>query len=298
MRLRPRRSRTREPCAWIRAGAFCLVLLAVNAGFPQARDPGDTSLVHWAYATTFGTGTYRIGDQDVLVFRAPFGWTWREAALSEEDGRRLGIKFLFPVTVGAQDFDLTETSPGEIPDRLEQWSFAPGAEIEIPINQRWALRAHGHIGWGSELGGGDESAWIYGAGIRSRYTFALNDSVSLKLLNGLLWTGYSPSRGARDALSRLMTGVELDFPAGRWQVRRQQVYLKPHLVNYWYLDGVEFFFTEGELPSTLGSEWELGLAVGGESAFKLWRFKLDRMGLAYRVGDDTRGIRFVFSSVF
>ncbi len=214
------------------------------------------------------------------------------------ESRRLGVKFLFPVTFGVQDFDFSSINQGQLPDRLKQISFLPGAQIDIPVTLRWALRAAGHLGWGRELDDDDESAWIYAADIRSRFEFMHRDSTSLNLLNGFLWSGYSPNRGSRASLSRLMTGLELIHPAGRWKIGGKQVYLKSHLMNYRYLNEVEFLFTQGLLPTTLNSEWEVGAAFGTAERFGFWRLTFDRLGLAYRFGDDTSAIRLVFSSVF
>ena len=149
-----------------------------------------SSLIHWAYSATFGTGVYSVGDQEVLVFRAPISWTWREPENGLPESRRLGVKFLFPVTFGVQDFDFSSINQGQLPDRLKQISLLPCAQIDIPVTLRWALRAAGHLGWGRELDDDDESAWIYAADIRSRFEFMHRDSTSLNLLNGFLWSGY------------------------------------------------------------------------------------------------------------
>lgn len=266
----------------------------------RAQDPAiaQSSLIHWAYSATFGTGVYRVGDQEVLVLAAPISWTWRQADNQLPDARRLGVKFLFPITFGVQNFDLSMLTQDGLPERLQQMSFMPGVEVEIPVTPRWTLKAVGQMGWGTRLDEGDEMAWIYAGGIKSRFAFEIGEKSTLNLLNGLLWSGYSPDRGGRESLSELLTGVELIHPAGRWNLREEQVYLKSHLVNYTYLNEVEFLFTQGKLPSTLDSEWEIGIAVGAVSPLRIWRFRFDRIGLAYRVADNASGVRLVFSSVF
>jgi len=49
---------------------------------------------------------------------------------------------------------------------------------------------------------------------------------------------------------------------------------------------------------SLGSEWEIGLAVGKAQRIKLWLFRIDRIGLGYRFSPESNGIRIYFSSYF
>ncbi len=265
---------------------------------PQDVAPDDPNLIHWAYAATFGTGKYSIGDNDVFVFRLPLSRTLRQSTISISGERKIGVKILLPITIGVHDFDIAGALQGQVPDRVEQWSITPGVELDIPISQRWSLRAEGRVGWGSELNGGAESAWIYAASFKSR--FNLDDSVTsdLNLLNGVLWSGYTPEGGSHTSISVLLTGLESVRPAGRWRIDGEQVFFKTHLVNYWYLEELEYLVLPGQQPIALDSEWEIGLAIGKEDPFELLGWRFDRVGLAFREGDDSSAVRLLFSSEF
>ena len=260
----------------ILTAAFCVQAPFSHTALAQTSASSEANLFHWAYAASFGTGVYRIGDSEVFALHIPLSWQLRKSFVNESNEWRLGVKILFPITLSVQNFDFSGGIPDLFPDRIEQWSFTPGVEIEVPVNSRWTLRAKSLFGWGTELGGGDESAWIYGANLRSRFTFEPFKSGKLNLLNGFSWTGYTPNQGGDQSISRLMTGLELIYPAGLWKIGGQQVYLKPHLVNYLYFNDVEFPFSQENQFTTLDSEWEVGLAVGKKGNFKIWKVEFDR----------------------
>ena len=184
--------------AWAAAVAMASILCVPCAA---AQETDGAELIHWAYAATFGSGVYELGEgTEVLVVRAPFSWQWRAADPSTRCN--CGLKWLFPVTVGIQNFDLDELLAGELPERIEQVSFLPGVEIELPRNERWTLRIRAQLGWGTELGGSDESALVYAAGIRSRLVWT-DRTLQPAWITGVQWTGHEVEPSERRSLAKL-----------------------------------------------------------------------------------------------
>lgn len=171
----------------------------------------------------------------------------------------------------------------------------PGLELKWPVTSRWVLKPFGHYGWGKELKGEDE-AWIYSAGIHS--VFDLKDHIAgLKLLNGLQWCGYTPKSGITDRFARLITGLEGLYPMGDLTFQSHRLYLRPHIAHFWYFNDIDFqLFTEE--ASEINQELEMAFAVGPAEPFRLWLIEIDRIGLAYRVGNHLQGIRLFASSIF
>ena len=173
-------------------------------------------------------------------------------------------------------------------------SFVPGLHLAWQPNNCWQLKPFGHYGWGTEMDG-NESAQIYFAGVNSRYAFALDD-VEIDLLNGIQWFGYSPNVGESDGFARLVTGLETKLALPGVTLQGQPALLRPHIAHFWYFDDLSFQQIE-QSPVELKQEWEFGLALGAEETLSWGFFRFNRVGLAYRVGDNIQGIRLYFSSV-
>lgn len=215
---------------------------AVDAQVLTAEDSGNS--IHWAYSAFFGTGAYRVGDeQDIFVIRVPPKWQVRTS-----DDEKFGIDLEFPVTVGVHNFDFDDILDDFVPTDLQQISVVPTVKLDMPMGPRWTLRPLASLGWGTELSGG-ESAWIYNAGLRSRVSFAPG-RFELGLLNGLEWYGYTPDKGKSNDLSRLMTGLEVDHPMGKLQLGGDPLWLKTHVIHYWYFDELDFFFSDRRSSSS------------------------------------------------
>ena len=276
----------------------CLTCLLLSfAECPAQESPPD--LGHWAYSPFFGSGWYQIRDtRDVYVIRATPRWEIREANFAENEIRTIGIEFRFPITFGLDRFSFDDL-PGSIDlDNLTSMSVTPGVEITIPINERWWLRPHAAVGWGSTFNSSD-SAWTYWAGIKSRYSFQ-HGKLDWALLNSVTYVGATPNRGSSESFWPLMAGLEFDYPLGARKLGGEQVFLSWH--------GMYTTF-ENELEDVIGDvtiepindQWEFGLSFRKEkSRIKILFMKFDRLGLAYRfsTSGDFEGISFVFHSVF
>lgn len=270
----------------------------VNTLSAQDNDGQDVNLNHWAYASAFGTGIYLWGDEiKTYVIRIQPKYTKRILLKKYEDKRELFIEFIVPVTFGVQTFEFKDIIEGDFPTDIRQISFTPGVELEIPVSRRWALRPFGHFGWGTETGVEKESAWIYWAGLKSRWAFQAGN-FDFALLNGYAFYGYLPSDGSPDDMSVLTNGLELEYPLGNLTLHGDQLYLKTHLINYFYLDHDKLMEYSASTIIDLGSEWEIGVSVGKKTKMKIWFYKLDRIGLAYRFSKNTRGIRLYLDTSF
>lgn len=266
-----------------------------------AQDNGDqnVNLNHWAYASAFGTGIYYLWGDEIktYVIRIQPRVTKRIPLKKYEDKRELLVEFIVPVTFGVRTFDFKDIIEGEFPTRLRQISVTPGVEIEIPVNRRWLLRPFGNFGWGTETGSEKISAWIYWAGIKSRWAFQ-KGNFDFALLNGIASYGYIPSDGDSHGMSVLTTGLEVEHPLGNLSWHGDQLYLKTHLINYFYLNHDQLMVSSAKILIDLGAEWEIGASIGKKMKFKIWFYKFDRLGLAYRFSKNTRGIRLYLDTSF
>jgi len=259
--------------------AFALAAVATPA---PAQDDGIQT-VHWAFSSFFGTGWYQVEDhRSVFVFRIPPRWTVRESSFDNGE-RELGIEVHFPATIGLHSLDFDDL-PGNIDiDNFGTFSFTPGVELEIPINERWALRPFGKFGWGTEFEL-NETAWIWEAGIKSRYTIP-TERAEWSLLSNIHWAGYDQDAGDDDDVISLLLGAEVRQPL-RNTFRDHDVDLHWH-ATYTYLDR-EFRFQNSDGSYTLVDDiFEIGLAVSfRDRPFKFWLWKPDRLGLGVKFDPD------------
>ncbi len=283
--------------AWHRrlACLCCLVLLSAGIGSGSAsaksllaEDPKD--LYHWAYAAAFGTGAYHVGEADLFAVR--INPRYKLATFHED---RFSLNLRLPVTIGLQSIDIEEVVSTPIAEQFATLSFVPGLGLTLPVHPLWTLNPYFNYGWGTELQG-EASAWIYFTGINSRFLMQF-DRLSMTLLNGIQWLGHDPDSGPAEQFSRLINGLEADYPLFDWELSGRRLYLKPHLVHYWYFNELDFTVVDSN-PVELNQEIEVALALGTNEHMKLWLLKFDRVGIGYRKGDEIEGVRLFFDSVF
>ncbi|MHC4551941.1 MAG: hypothetical protein ACYSUT_04125 [Planctomycetota bacterium] len=194
---------------------------------------------------------------------------------------------------GFQDLD---ADIEDVSDSLTTFSFVPGVEWQYQAAESWQLKPYVHYGWGREIEQAESAKILYG-GINSRYAFFSNDLWQMDLLNGLQWFRYSTDTGNEDHFARLVTGVEASYRMKDWTVRGYPVYLKPHILHFWYFNELGFSQIT-ESPVELKQELELGFAIGANKPIGLPFLKFDRFGVGYRFGTDSEGVRFFVSSSF
>jgi hypothetical protein len=276
-------------------GLVCQLVFFVGAAAQEL----SGSSVHWAYSSYFGTGWYQVsGDRDVYVLRMTPRWDLQEANYAEDGARTIGIEFRFPITAGLDTFNL-EDIPGTVDlDNLASLSVTPGIDITIPLNDRWWLRPFAAVGWGTVLNG-SESAWTYWAGLNSRYSFQ-HGKLNWALINSVTYVGNTPNRGPSDDFWPLMAGLEFDYPLGNYQLDNEQLFLSWHGMYTSFEDDLDQLLQDGSIKP-ITDQWEFGLSFHKkDKPIKIWWFKFDRLGLAYRFSSsgDLKGISFVLRSVF
>jgi hypothetical protein len=278
---------------------LCLPSIVLALPTAAAAQAENVSTIPWAYSTYFGTGWYKIGeDRDAFAIRYAPRKRLRKASIDEDGSRAIGIEVRFPVTVGLDHFPLDDIRGSVDPANLANVSVTPSIYLDVPMNERWMLRPFVAAGWGTVLNG-DESAWTYWTGLRSRFAFTAG-RVDVALINSIGFVGYSPNRGSSTNFWPVAAAAEMATPLGNLQHGGRQLML------HWY-GGYTFF--QGDLDivqrdltkERISDQWELGLAVSKvDERIGLWRFSFDRVGLAYRFSSDgeLQGVGFVFESMF
>lgn len=272
------------------------ILALSSLVFAQAE---NVSTVPWAYSTYFGTGWYQVGEErDAFAIRYAPRRALREASIDEDGVRTIGIEIRIPITVGLDHFPLDDL-PGSVdPENLANVSVTPSVYFDIPINERWTLLPFVAAGWGTVLNG-EESAWTYWTGVRSRYVVAAAN-VDVAFINSIGFVGYTPDRGSSSSFWPITTAVEMAAPLGDLQHDDQQLMLHWHGSYTFFQDDLDI--VQRDLTTEpISDQWEFGVAVSkADARIRLWRLSFDRVGLAYRFSSDgeLQGVGFVFDSLF
>jgi hypothetical protein len=254
----------------------------------QQRAEHPEQLFNWYYASVFGTGYYRIGEEQVGVLRVPLRYELRPAS-----AERWGIRLTLPVTLAVAEFNLDDFNLGKL--RAQGLSVLPGIELEIPLRPDWTLRPFVNLGGGWEFES-NHSSTIFSLGATTLHTRPVGEGSRLALGGRLAYAGYSAGAEASD-LVLLSLGGELAVPLG-FEVAGRGALVAFQLIGTAYFKELEFL-----LPSTgteqVSHEVELGVALGVVRPFEVLGVTFDRVGLAYRQGNNgLRGVRLVASFPF
>jgi hypothetical protein len=267
----------------IQVFSLLVILIFASTGFADGGKQNIFEPVHWAYSSFFGSGWYKVDDaRSVFVMRAPIRQTLRKSSLDRTGSKKLGIEIRYPVTVGLHDI---EDLGGIIDnDNFATVTFTPGVELEIPINKRWYLRTLAHVGWGSDLSH-DDSAWIYYAGIKSRYVFP-SKKYQWSLLNSLHYAGFTPDEGRSDYLAVAQIGVELLQPLSKATIHGEPVDLHWTFMYSFLGNELHFNLPDGTFDP-IQDQMELGLQMSFRNRpFKIWFLDVHRIGLGYQFSPD------------
>ena len=249
----------------------------------QERSQNVDQLFNWYYASVFGTGYYKIGEESVAVVRLPFAYTLREP--SEE---HWGIKLTFPVAAAFARFDLQDFDLGNV--STAGLSVLPGIEAQIPVGKRWTVKPFANVGMGRDFQH-DTNALIYSVGVSSIYQRPINDNVLSAVGAKLTYAGYQ-SGGEKSVLGALSVGGDLGFPL-RKEISGRPLILGTQLIGTVYFNNLDFLMP-GSGTEKVSSEVEVGLTLSVRRPFEVLGIGFDRIGIAYRRGsNDLRGVRLV-----
>jgi len=255
--------------------------------------------VHWAYASYFGTGTYKINDaQSAFVINAAADWLEGEShalSLSDDPGK---YRIRIPITMGLASIDLGDVPEILDPGNLSLAGIGLGADIDIPVNPQWSLRPNVQVGQGRILGSSDY-AWTYRADIRARY---IHDFGSVKgaLIGATGAVGFKPNRGLGDNFAYTELGAELEIPVDSWSSGTAQWRVFPHIKYTQLPVQLEVQTTRNSTAGT-NNFIDLGVAFGrADRPLKWWFIELDRLGLAttFSTTSNVVGIKLIVESLY
>lgn len=294
-----------QACRWFpkktRAQLAFAALALGGLAHPAAAQEEDAfePTIHWAYASFFGTGWYKINNQrSGFIMRAPFRWTLGEAGIDDDGNREIAYTVRLPFTLGLAQLDFDDIAGILDPENFATASANVSLDADIPITQRFHIRPVAEVGYSTIINESDW-AWTYRAEIKSRTTFEAGELDWAFLLDyGIV--GYEPNQGESDDFEFVTAGLEFAYPVNWFASSENQSILYWHLTYTEFLDEIEVRDGIDDFDE-VAETWQAGVALGRrDKPVRIWRLNFDRLGLAYNYSStgDLRGIRFVFQSLY
>jgi hypothetical protein len=163
------------------------------------------------------------------------------------------------------------------------------------VTKNWRLDPFVEAGPAMEFDA-DTVTWIHGLGVKSRAEFLVKEN-KLLLWNTLLWAGnWKSDVSPRDDFLVFDATFEWRRPIG-WTLFGYPTDIGPLIRGEFYFDSLLIAPPRGE-PFEIDHRYEVGLTWGPTERFKKWKMTIPRVGLSYRFGNGSGGIRFLFTSKF
>lgn len=281
---------------WLLPAALAALLLQATPAMSQDVDPPT---VHWAYASYFGTGWYKISDQQ-SAFIASFAPQWISGpATWFGDGATDAVyRIRVPITVGVARLDF-EDVPGILdPDNFSTASIGLSADVDVPLAERFSVRPSAQLSYGTVVSGSDY-AWTYRGDVRAKYRFGSGNR-DWALIGAIGAVAYDGKNDASDSFSYVTVATEFAHTLRAFSTAESEALLHWHVAYTDLLDRIGVQGQQGQFEE-ITNYWQVGLAFGKrDEDIRLWFLRFERLGLSYDVSPsgDLRGIKFVFRSLY
>lgn len=233
------------------------------------------------YVTAYGIGGFEVGDARVNALSLPVSFPVRRFGLD-----RWGLRLRLTGSFGVYDLRAFEDFGLE---RIRTLAFLPGVEFQLPLSRHVVLRPYVDVGFGRDLER-HLSAYLGYAGVRSEFVFPWK-TVTVGFVPRL---EYATSRSSEDALDTEYAGasVKSDVRHPLWfRLGTAQPDLGVYFKAGYYMKKVDFELRDDD-PTSIVTEFEVGLTTGSCPALKLWFIPLPRLSVGYRWTDvGVRGVR-------
>lgn len=264
------------------AGAVCAALVTAgqaHAQTPPASNANRTVNLNYVYAASLGFGGYSLAGLTAGVYTLPLTGTLRDFPY-----QGWALRLLIPVQAGIYSFKATDTDGRRIAIDQQSVSIVPGAELQIPVNERVMLKPFAQIGeahgFGSGIGNPD--SWIYLAGVRALTQWRAGD-YTLSLGNAVVYAGDDTiGPGFAEHYVSLQLGAEVRRPLG-FQVGGITPDAGVYAADYYYPAPLQFSrFLKPLLH--VANQGEIGFSVGSATPFQMLWLSNPRIGVGFVFG--------------
>lgn len=264
-------------------GLGIAALLTLGAGAARAGSTPDvdvdigTITVNYVYAAQLGFGGYSIGGLTVGVYTLPLAYTLADAL-----GPGVDVRLRLPLQYGNYQFQAHPPGQPKITINANTIAAIPGAEVHVPVTDRWALKPYAEWGLLTAFAP-DALSQVWSLGVRSvvqqpweGFTFALG--------NALLGAGNVDVNGGDGVqYGTFETGVEAQHDLG-FDIGDARPVGSLFFIWYYFFPDMQFDRAYRQ-PLRVQHQYEIGTAVGSFIPFAFYGFERQQIGISYRFGE-------------
>jgi len=270
-------ARNRILCAlWI------VALAATGAGAQEPPDDvAEFDGLNFSFASVAGSGIYTVNGRTAWIIRVPISFP-----LWSADEKPWGLRIVAPITFGFYDLEPRDLVVEGIPDHLATISPVIGVELSHKLTDNWTLYPFGFAGPAVELST-KERGWLMALGVRSRAEFPWKDRAFV-LWNRLVYArDFQNNRLDNDDFVQFETDLEFRYPVTArtavGMIVANELYFNRLIIN------------RPDESFAVTRRWEVAVSYGPmRGDVKVWKFKLPRVSLGYRFGQDITGFKLGF----
>jgi hypothetical protein len=262
--------------------AVCAALFAAEpacAQTPPAPNPNRSVNLNYVYPAQLGFGGYSLAGLTAGVYSLPLTDTLRDFPYEG-----WGLKLLLPIQAGIYSFRATDTDGRRIALDQQSISVVPGAEWQIPLNERTLLKPFAQFGeaHGFGTGVGNPDSWIYVAGVRALTQWHAGE-YTLSLGNAVIYAGDTTiGPGFAEHYVSLQVGGEVRHKLG-FQMGDIAPDVGIYIADYYYPTPLEFSrFLKPLLR--VSNQGEIGFSVGSATPFQVLWLSNPRIGVGFVFG--------------
>lgn len=265
--------------------ACFLVSMVTSVHLVRADDVEPEPDVSYIYTAVMGTGTYKINGRRITMFSLPLSYTQREMT-----AERAGMEWQMPLVIGYDAVSDHHWIGDILDDDLVTLSALPGLEYQIPVNETWAVKPFGHVGYGHDFVS-NENILMGVLGVRALGTWYHLDGWEVRWGSAFRLAGeYQTKSYHRTSFGMLETGVDVrhDTP----------LLLSDRQVNVGLYYHYQYFIPEWDIDqlrpreSDIGSLHELGISVGLKKPMTILGVSFSRVRAGYNRGSGVQGWTF------
>ena len=269
------------------ASALAMTLLLV--GQINAQDGGggsSTPTVH-PFAFALGSGDSAAPETKVYDLRIPI-----YVPLIPMEDRPWGLRLKMTVFAGVYRFTAEEAIDLDL--RFQSLAATPGVEFLVPAGKGWVLKPFAEIGYGYDFD--DQSGFgVWSFGMRTLVTWPIG-KIDLSLGTKVQYfSTFTSDLDLADDFGEVRLGLNASHPLP-FTIGGNQSNLSLYFIRRQYIDA--FISRDEGDPLEIQYSNELGFAFDTTPKVKLWFFRLPRIGLGYRWGQNIRGLRLNFGFPF
>jgi hypothetical protein len=271
----------------VASSALAICLLFVGPIHAQEGGGGSSTPAVHPFAFALGSGDSAASETKVYDLRIPMYFT-----LIPVEDRPWGLRLKVTAFAGVYKFTVDEAIDLNL--RFQSLAATPGVEFLVPVGGGWILKPFTEIGYAydfdDELGFG-----VWSVGMRTLVTWPIG-KIDLSFGTKVQYfSTFTSDLSLADDFGEVRLGLNASHPLP-FTIDGNQSNLSLYFIRRQYIDAF-IARNEGD-PLEIQYSNELGFAFDTTPKVKLWFFKLPRIGIGYRWGQNIRGLRLNFGFPF